>query len=332
LPSLILICARVSSLPSSSPFAQPWSLPPRRLAPFPDARSSCATSLPAPTRVRTRPHGAGRVPARSSPCRARPHDAQPEFRSMLLLPPHMPRPARLLRCWPLLQVFIPAMARPSSSIARTLLFSIAARARPWSFLAARPAPLPQLVLLPSIAALLPCRAPLSYFPARRRALSSPAATPARGFLVPFFSRARSSSNFLCPAGFLYAEALLDRASLGSSSPSKLSCRARLSCLPNSWSRSRLAAVVAPTAAHGLLPCARSASSPSSSLRAEVARSSLSSSVFPARPVCAPRSFVVVFCFFVACAAFRCPSSCRVLLCTQSHPVSCLPVRPLSSLL
>ncbi|NP_001136843.1 uncharacterized protein LOC100216994 [Zea mays] len=102
-------------------------------------------------------------------------------------------------------------------------------------------------------------------------------------------------------------------------------------LPNSWSRSRLAAAAAPTAAHGLLPCARSASSPSSSLRAEVARSFPSSSVFPARPVCAPRSLVVVFCFLVARAAFRCPSSCRVLLCTQSRLVSCLPVRSLGSL-
>lgn len=102
-------------------------------------------------------------------------------------------------------------------------------------------------------------------------------------------------------------------------------------LPNSWSRSRLAAAAVPTAAHGMLPCARSASSPSSSLRAEVARSSPSLSVFPARPVCAPRSLVVVFCFLVARATFRCPSSCRVLLCTQSRPVSCLPVRPLGSL-
>nr|ACG40039.1 hypothetical protein [Zea mays] len=31
------------------------------------------------------------------------------------------------------------------------------------------------------------------------------------------------------------------------------------------------------------------------------------------------------------AVFRCPSSCRVLLCTQSRPVSCLPARPLGSL-
>ncbi|AQK91281.1 hypothetical protein ZEAMMB73_Zm00001d009051 [Zea mays] len=119
------------------------------------------------------------------------------------------------------------MARPSSSIARALLFSIAARARPWSFLAARPAPLPQLVLLPSIAAelsgsdsarltaqllrvlplcfslplgaLLPCRAPLSYFPARRRALSSPAATPAQGFLVPCFCARSLQLEFPLPS-------------------------------------------------------------------------------------------------------------------------------------
>jgi hypothetical protein len=48
----------------------------------------------------------------------------------------------------------------------------------------------------------------------------------------------------------------------------------LACpLPNSWSRSHLAATAVPTTAPGLLPCARSASLPSSSLRAEVACSS-----------------------------------------------------------
>ncbi|ONM39753.1 hypothetical protein ZEAMMB73_Zm00001d044025 [Zea mays] len=80
-------------------------------------------------------------------------------------------------------------------------------------------------------------------------------------------------------------------------------------LPNSWSRSRLAAAAAPTAAHDLLPCARSASLPSSSLRAEVARSSPSSLVFPARPVCAPCSLVVAFCFLVVRVVFRCSCAC-----------------------
>jgi hypothetical protein len=44
-------------------------------------------------------------------------------------------------------------------------------------------------------------------------------------------------------------------------------------LPNPWSRSRLAATAAPTTATDLLPCARSASLPSSSLCTEVACSS-----------------------------------------------------------
>jgi hypothetical protein len=122
----------------------------------------------------------------------------------------------------------PPARAPSSSLPRQA--SAPAMAAPWDLpelCRARPAPLPQLVLLPSIAAelsssdsarltaqllrvlplcfslplgaLLPCRAPLSYFPARRRALSSPAATPARGFLVPCFCARSLQLEFPLPS-------------------------------------------------------------------------------------------------------------------------------------
>jgi hypothetical protein len=49
------------------------------------------------------------------------------------------------------------------------------------------------------------------------------------------------------------------------------------------------------------------------------------------PLPMPSSLVMAFCFLVVRAAFRCPTSCQVLLCPPSRPVFCSPVRPLGSL-